>query len=198
MIRSHVLIFLVIIMVGIRAQTVSQDSAIYISKFIWDKFQTILTMDFSRITRPESPDSFKSFFHHPPIRQDTTGTCWVFTGISFLESEIYRIHRKKIKLSEMFIVYWEYIEKTKRFIQERGKSHIGQGSQEKAVLLRMNQYGIVRAEDYTGLTDGEVTHNHDHLFQEIKIYLDFLKTNKIWDEECYDLEKIDSGIFKRI
>jgi bleomycin hydrolase len=178
------LIFITAIMItGLRAQVISQDSAIYISKFIWDKLDTILTLDFSRIDKPDSPDSFKSYFHFPPIRQDTAGTCWAFSGISFLESELYRIYEKKIKLSEMYIVYWEYIEKARHFIREKGRSHFGQGSQERAVLLRMKQYGIVRAEDYSGLTGGETVYNHDHLFREMKAYLDFLKANNVWDEE---------------
>lgn len=181
--RFASIVILLVFGAGLRAQTVLNDSAIYVSKFIWDDVDTILTLDFSRIDKPDSPDSFKSYFHFPPARQDTTGTCWAFAGISFLESELYRIYGKRIKLSEMFIVYWEYIEKAHRFIREKGKSHFRQGSQERAVLKGMKQYGIVRAEDYTGLTSGNTLYNHDRLFREMKAYLAFLKSNNVWDED---------------
>src|ERR1035437_5009447 len=34
----------------------------------------------------------------------------------------------KVKLSEMYTVYWEYVEKTRRFIQERGNSAFEEGA----------------------------------------------------------------------
>jgi len=175
-------LFIFFIFISGYSQNTSGDSAFYMNKYIWDHVDTILTMDFSNIEKPESPDSFHPLFHYPPIRQDTTGTCWVFCGTSFLESEIYRLHGKKIKLSEMYTVYWEYVEKARRFVQQKGKSRFGQGSEENAVPLRMKQIGAVRAEDYTGLPDGQKKHNHRLLFREMKVYLDFIKANNLWDE----------------
>ena len=165
------------------AQNTGQDSAFYKEKVIWGKKRTILTMDFSNVEKPASVESFNPPFHFSPIRQDTTGTCWSFSGTSFLESELHRIHGKKIKLSEMFTVYWEYVEKARRFVREKGDSHFGQGSQFEGVFLSMNQYGAVRASDYTGLLDGQTAHNHRALFREMKTYLDFVKKNGGWNEE---------------
>ena len=45
---------------------------------------------------------------------------------SFFESEIYRLSQREIKLSEMYTVYWEYVEKARRFVRQRGDSHFGQ------------------------------------------------------------------------
>ncbi|MBN2104449.1 peptidase C1 [bacterium] len=166
----------------IHSQIVHRDSAFYVNKFIWDHVDTLLTMDFSQIRQPESPESFNPLFHFPPIRQDTSGTCWVFCGTSFLESEIYRLHGKRIKLSEMYTVYWEYMEKARRFVQRMGDSYFGQGSEEDAVPLRMKQYGAVRAKDYSGLPEGQKKHNHRALFHEMNVYLDFIQSNNLWDE----------------
>ena len=181
--HKRICFFFVFIGLMARAQTVPQDSAFYIEKFIWDSMDTLLTTDFSQIEKPESPEACHPLFHFPPIRQDTTGTCWAFSGTSFLESEIYRLHGTKIKLSEMYTVYWEYVEKARRFVQQKGKSFFGEGSEEDAVLLRMKQYGAVPATDYTGLPEGQVKHNHDTLFQEMNIYLDFIKEHAMWDED---------------
>ena len=68
----------------------------------------------------DSPDDFKKVWFFDPVSQGKTGTCWCFATISFLESELYRVHGKKIKLSEMYIVYMDYVERAKAFVRERG------------------------------------------------------------------------------
>jgi bleomycin hydrolase len=142
-----------------------------------------LTTDFSQIERPKTHDEFKSLFHLPPVRQDTTGTCWCFSGTSFLESELKRLGKEPVKLSEMFTVYHEYIEKCRRFIREKGNSEVSEGSQHNAVLLRIKEYGAVRLSDYSGLLGDNKSHNHRELVKELKSYLDYIKKNNYWDEE---------------
>ncbi len=144
--------------------------------------RTYLSFDFNYLKKPESIDNFNKKFHFPPIRQFWTGTCWSFATTSFLESELWRLKKEKVKLSEMHTVYWEYIEKARRFIREKGDSFLGQGSEHNAVILRMKEYGAVRNSDYTGLLGDKTEHNHRELFQEIKNYLDFCKENEYWDE----------------
>jgi bleomycin hydrolase len=142
-----------------------------------------LSLDFSKLQKPKSLDEFKKVFHNPPIKQDTTGTCWCFSGISLLESELKRLGKDEVKLSELYIIYWEYIEKCKRYIREKGNSVIKEGSEQNAVIKRIQQYGIVRGSDYTGLLPGRTTHNHGPLIKEIKSYLEYIKLNNYWDEE---------------
>ncbi|MBN1274020.1 MAG: peptidase C1 [Candidatus Aminicenantes bacterium] len=142
-----------------------------------------LTTDFSHLEKPASLDEFTQFFHNPPVRQYWTGTCWSFAATSLLESELVRLGKPKVKLSEMYTAYWEYVEKARRFIQEKGNSYLGQGSEHNAVIARMKQYGAVRASDYSGLLGEQVEHNHGPLFKEIKDYLLFCKENEYWDEE---------------
>lgn len=161
----------------------AQDKAFYKpTKNFWGKPDTVLTMDFSKIKKPASPKAFQQVFHFPPIRQDTTGTCWCFSATSFLESELYRIHQKKVKLSEMYTVYWEYVEKARRFIRKKGHSAFGEGSEEDAVINRIKQYGIVRESDYNGKLPGQKKYSHRKMFRELKNYLNFLKKNGYWDE----------------
>ncbi|MBD3225836.1 MAG: peptidase C1 [Caldithrix sp.] len=161
----------------------SQNHAQYEEKFIWDSERMILTSDFSSVKVPRLTDFKTHVFHFDPIRQDTAGTCWAFASSSFLESEIYRMHKKKIKLSELYTVYWEYIEKARRFIRERGDSEFGQGSEANATLLRIKTYGCVPASAYDGLVNGRKKHNHDAMFEEMKNYLSYLKKNEYWNED---------------
>jgi len=167
----------------VSAQNAGKDTAFYKQKKIWGKEVTVLTMDFSKVEKPTSLESFKTLFHFPPLRQDTTGTCWSFSTTSFLESELKRLGRGEIKLSEMFTVYHEYVEKARRFVREKGNSAFAEGSEANAVIERMKQYGAVRESDYTGLLPGQTKHNHSKMFQEMNNYLNFVRMNGYWDEE---------------
>lgn len=163
----------------------AQDDATYYKATtnFYGKPDTILALKEVTVKAPPSPESFKPFFHFSPIRQDTTGTCWAFSGISFFESEVFRLTGQKFKLSEMYIVYWEYVAKAREYIRTRGKSVFDEGSQEEAVIMRMREHGIVRAEDYSGLLPGETKHNHSKMAGQMKNYLEFVKKNEYWDEE---------------
>ncbi len=159
-----------------------KDVAVYKTREIRGKKRTHLSLDFSYIAKPASLQEFTQYFHFPPIRQYWTGTCWCFATTSFLESEMKRLGKPAVKLSEMYTVYWEYVEKARRFIKEKGKSFLGQGSEHNAVLARMKKYGAIRASDYSGLLPGQKEHDHSQLFKEIKKYLDFCQKNQYWDE----------------
>jgi bleomycin hydrolase len=157
--------------------------AVYKTREFRGQERPYLSADFTGVSKPASLDEFTTYFHNPPIRQYWTGSCWCFATTSFLESELKRLGKGEIKLSEMFTVYWEYVEKARYFIKNKGDMHLGQGSEQNAVIERMKEYGAVPAEAYTGLLPGETEHNHGELFQEIRNYLTFCKENKYWDEE---------------
>ncbi|MBU4443868.1 C1 family peptidase [bacterium] len=153
--------------------------------------------DFSNVQKPESPDVFTRYFAFPPVAQYQSGMCWCFSTTSFLESELYRIHKKEIKLSELYTVYWEYIEKARRYIRERGKSEFGEGSESNAVFRIMKQYGAVPAELYTGLINDKTRHTHTALFEEMQTYLQYCNENDFWEEETA-LESIKLILNKHI
>jgi len=140
-------------------------------------------LDFYGMDLPKSKEEFKSYWHNDPVSQGNTGTCWCFSTTSFFESEIYRLHGKKVKLSEMYTVYWEYVEKAKRFIKERGDSEFGEGSEANAVTRIWKKYGIVPEDSYTGLQPGQKFHDHSKMFKEMQSYLNNIKETNAWDEE---------------
>ena len=140
-------------------------------------------MDFSGYDLPKSKKEFKSFWHTEPISQGISGMCWCFCTTSYFESEIYRLTSRQIKLSELYTVYWEYIEKARRFVQERGDSEFGEGSESNAVKRIWKKYGIVPAEAFTGLKPGQKFHDHSELYAEMNTYLQYIKTNDLWNEE---------------
>ncbi len=136
------------------------------------------------IPAPESPEQFQAPFHFPPLSQDETGGCWCFAGVSFFESEVARMTGRRIKLSEMFIIYYEYVEKARRFLRERGESRVSLGSEINATQRMMDLYGAAPAEAYTGLPPGATAHDHRALLRELNAYLKHLKDNELWDEDA--------------
>lgn len=140
-------------------------------------------MDHEGMDYPNKVHLYDKIWAKPVISQGNAGTCWAYGGISFYESEIKRLYDKEVKLSEIFIVYHEYIERAKRFVQERGNSLIGQGSQTNAVTRMINLYGVVPESAYTGLLHGRKYHFHNDMFEEIDTYLKYVKKYNVWDEE---------------
>jgi bleomycin hydrolase len=141
-------------------------------------------VDLSNVSLPNKFDLYKNRqWHNAPVSQGNTSTCWCFSTTSFLESEAYRVNKVQVKLSEMFTVYWEYVEKVKRYVQQRGNSAFAEGSEANAVTRMWKKYGVVPEEFYTGLLDGRKYHNHDAMFNELNKYLASLKDNSAWDEE---------------
>ena len=132
---------------------------------------------------PQSLEEFTIVNVEDPISQGNTGTCWCFSTISFYESEINRITGEKINLSELFPVYFEYIEKARRYIRTRGNTYLGQGSETNAVQRMMEIYGIVPLEAYEGKPTNQPFYNHEKMFAEIKSYLNNCKEINFWNEE---------------
>jgi bleomycin hydrolase len=141
-------------------------------------------VDLTSASLPDKVDLYKNQqWHNMPLSQGNTGTCWCFSTTSFMESEVYRINKMQVKLSEMYTVYWEYVEKTVRFIKERGNSAFEEGSEGNAVPRIWKKYGIVPEEAYTGLTDGRKFHNHEMMIREMKNFLGSVKATSAWDEK---------------
>jgi bleomycin hydrolase len=140
-------------------------------------------LDFSGMDIPKSKDEFKSYWFNDPVSQGRTGTCWCFSTTSYFESEVFRLHQKKVKLSEMYTVYWEYVEKAKRFIKERGKSAFEEGSEANAVPRMWKMYGVVPIEAYSGLLPGQTFHDHTAMHKEMKSYLENIKATFAWNED---------------
>lgn len=142
----------------------------------------VLAMDFSGVAGPAGPGAFVRLYHRPPVEQGETGTCWAFATVSFLEAELRRLGLRDVKLSEMYPVYWEYVDKARRFILEKGDSFLGQGSEPASAIERIRRYGIVRAEDYPGRPGATASHDHTRLFEEFRGVLEDHRRRGDWDE----------------
>lgn len=138
-------------------------------------------MDQSGYELPNKIDMYKQYWHEPTISQGNAGTCWAFSTTSFYESEIYRLTKQKIKLSEIYTVYWEYVEKARRYVEKRGNSNFDEGSEGNAVTRIYKQYGIVPWDVYNGLVEGRKFHSHAAMFKEMKTFLETTKKEDSWN-----------------
>jgi bleomycin hydrolase len=140
-------------------------------------------LDFSTFTPPAAVSEFTKFWHSTPVSQGESGMCWAFSTISYLESEVYRQSKREMKFSVLYTVYWEYVEKARRFVQERGNSEFGEGSEANAVTRIWKKYGTVPATAYTGMKEGQKFHGHAKMFGELNAYLLSVKANNAWNED---------------
>jgi bleomycin hydrolase len=138
-------------------------------------------MDQSGLDLPNNLSLYKSVWSNPTISQGNTGTCWCFSTTALYESEVYRQFGKKVKISEMYSVYNEYLEKARRFVEKRGNSVFGEGSEGNALARVMKKYGAMPAEAYSGLIDGRKFHSHAKMFEEMNAFLNSLKTSNAWN-----------------
>ncbi len=110
--------------------------------------------------------------HTPVKNQARTGTCWCFSTVSFLESELLRLGKGELNLSEMFVVRHTYPHKAESYIRLHGNATFGQGGQSHDVIDQVRRYGIVPEEIYPGMEIGEKKHNHSEMFNVLKAILD--------------------------
>lgn len=109
--------------------------------------------------------------------QDRAGTCWSWSTISFLETEMMRLGKDSVSLSPMFIVWHTYNEKADKYVRMHGKLNFGQGGASADVTWAIKNYGIVPLEVYKGLNYGEDVHVHGELDGILKAYLDVVVSN---------------------
>lgn len=138
----------------------------------------------------------KEIKHLPVISQGSTGTCWSFATTSFLESEIIRKGLAETDLSEMYFVYFGYIDKAKQYLMYEGNNSFGQGGQAHDVLNVVRNKGVVTLETFDGgKIDGK--YQHGKLVAELKTSVDSLnKKRKDFDVE--DLKSFESILKENI
>jgi bleomycin hydrolase len=142
-----------------------------------------LTVDLTGRNFPTDPKNYTQLWHNAPVSQGQTGTCWSFASTSFIESEANRVAGIQVKLSEMYFVYWEYVERAKYFVKTRGEMYFAEGSEANAVIKNMRLYGAVPASAYSGKLKGQKHHNHEVMEKELSSYLKLVKEQNAWNEE---------------
>lgn len=138
-------------------------------------------MDFGDNQYPTDRSKYTVQWHNPVESQGRTNTCWAFSTLSFLESDIHRQHHIQVKLSQAFVVYQEYLDKADRFVDMRGNSYFAEGAEGNSVTRQIGDHGIVPYEVYNGLKKGQPYHDHQTLFNELDSFLKGIKSSGNWN-----------------
>ncbi len=114
----------------------------------------------------------------PVESQYRSGTCWSFSTLSFLESELLRMGKPQIDLSEMWVVRHVYEEKAKRYVRMHGKMNFAGGGAINDNTIVLDKYGLVPESAYEGLDYGTEKHIHGEFDKVLNQYVDGVIKNK--------------------
>ncbi|MCK4748960.1 MAG: aminopeptidase, partial [Bacteroidales bacterium] len=127
--------------------------------------------------------------------QGKTGTCWSFATTSFLESELIRMGKGPMNLSEMYSVRMIYSDKARNYILRQGTANFSEGSLAHDVFRIIDLFGMLPQDAYPGLSESDTGFDHKELSYVLKGFLDGVleagNPGKHWEEafngilDCY-------------
>ena len=110
--------------------------------------------------------------------QASSGTCWSFAGVSFLESELLKMGKGTQDLSEMYIVRRNYEDKAVKYARLHGNLNFAGGGSFADVIETIDDYGVVPENEYHGLEYGEDNHKHGEIDHLLSAYMTGVIANK--------------------
>lgn len=84
----------------------------------------------------------------PVKNQGSSGTCWSYSTNSFLESEMIRMGKEPVALSQIFSARNAYIEKGRNYVRMHGAIALGDGGALHDVINMYRKYGAMPQIDY--------------------------------------------------
>ena len=109
--------------------------------------------------------------------QYRSGTCWCYSALSFIESEILRTKGIETDLSEMFVVGRAYHDRAVKYVRLDGHLNFAAGSSFGDVLHVIKDYGIIPQSVYSGFNYGTEMPEQSELDAVLKGYVDAAKNN---------------------
>ncbi|MCC6251139.1 MAG: aminopeptidase [Bacteroidia bacterium] len=90
----------------------------------------------------------KEISYSPVKNQYKSGTCWSFSTQSFLESELARMGKPMVDLSDMFVVRNTYSQKGEKYVRMQGTINFGAGSEFHDAINVLRTNGVVPESAY--------------------------------------------------
>lgn len=103
--------------------------------------------------------------------QGHSGTCWSYTGASFLESEMMKKKKQPVDLSEIYTARKVYLEKAINYLRMHGALTWGDGGELHDIINIYRKYGAVPQSIYTGLINGATVNNFNEMQKDLEGYL---------------------------
>ena len=122
--------------------------------------------------------------------QNNSGTCWSYSALAFLESEVLRIKGKEIEFAPMYVVSKTLMDRATYCVRQYLEPNFAEGGSAYDVIYCMGHYGLVPKEAMPGIRYGWTEADTLPVFTELskvaKGYLNGLKGIKklspVWRE----------------
>ncbi|MBQ8421286.1 MAG: aminopeptidase [Bacteroidales bacterium] len=130
---------------------------------------------------PAAPEYEFTVIKENPVtsikNQYRSGTCWCFSALSFIESEILRTKGQEVDLSEMFVVGHSYHDRAVKYVRLDGHLNFAAGSSFGDVLHVIEDYGIVPQAAMPGMNYGTEMPEQAELDAALKGYVSAIAKN---------------------
>ena len=133
-----------------------------------------------------------------PIKnQNNSGTCWSYSALAFLESEVIKKDPKKkdVDLCESFLVSKTYTDRADRNVRTHGDASFSQGGSFYDAIFCMDRYGLIPEGlmPYPNTLYGDSLFNFTAFFPPMEAYIhaisksDAKKINPIWKKNVQSM-----------
>lgn len=111
--------------------------------------------------------------------QNRSSTCWSFSSLAFLESELLRQGKGEYDLSEMFVVHHTMADRAERYVRLHGDNSFSPGGSFYDVVYCMNNYGLVPQDAMNGIMYGDTLPVHNELDAVAEAYVNAIAKGKL-------------------
>jgi bleomycin hydrolase len=136
-----------------------------------------------------APNWLGTDIDHTPIKRQRGGSCWSFSTVAFLESEVLRNNedvvaaleeaQEELDLSEYYVVYWAYVEKAREYAKRKGENaRFTDGGLSHDVTWLVEKYGIVPEADFA------VVEDYGAMRTELNEVLEAHAESGVWSEDA--------------
>jgi len=110
--------------------------------------------------------------------QGSAGTCWSYSGNSFIESEMIRLKKKPVDIAEIFTARQVYLGKSRNYVLFGGNMGLGDGAELHDVMNVLRKHGAMPQDAYMLEDYGKGTVKSGEFQDKIKEILDTFVKNK--------------------
>ncbi len=115
--------------------------------------------------------------HTGVCNQASSGTCWSYSGNSFIESEMMRMGKLPISIAQIFTAHCVYMDKAEAYVRMHGAVSWGDGGSLHDVMNMYAKYGAMPQDMYTGLQYGTTKNKFAEMQAILKSILDAVVSN---------------------
>ena len=111
--------------------------------------------------------------------QNRSSTCWSFSTLGFVESELLRLGKGEYDLAEMFVVHKTMQDRGANYVRYHGDSSFSPGGSFYDVMYCIKNYGIVPQEVMPGIMYGDTLPVHNELDAVASGYINAIAKGKL-------------------